>query len=446
MKNSIASVAIAGLAAALLVSSGVALANQDQPTANPGEEKPPQKLPENVANALKELVEAAEQEPANLSGWEGPRELRFYKLREGCWNAIQLLGKSKADVDKDLLRLARSNEPLRVRYRALAVLAQRGNPEAVPLIDKMCASKDADEKYLAWLTYDQAIREKKLTPPKDVSQHVALYAAEKDKEVRERMEWFFGTAKAKAAVKPLLASVQANPARSLAAIWSLGEIGDKSAVPVLIAAYGKNLNNDYHLQALGRLATPEAVDFLIKHLGKYGAVSALFQTKSAKALPALRKHLKKLEGRKDSPIHEIAETRLAIIRLSQEDPREQLMKMVENKDENRHIRFSALRALRECDAEPYHRRILKVYTSDPDNDIKRACIWLLEQSKLQGVTEAMIDHALVFKVKSMNDVATQYSLLDALNHRLEVSLRSMEDMRAHIRKLRKEKKADGPRD
>src|SRR5579859_2531709 len=69
----------------------------------PGEDtKPLQELRENVAKALKELVAAPEKDPANLSGWESPRELLSYRYHEGCWQAIQILSKTKADVDRDL--------------------------------------------------------------------------------------------------------------------------------------------------------------------------------------------------------------------------------------------------------------------------------------------------------------------------------------------------------
>jgi hypothetical protein len=217
-----------------------------------------------------------------------------YDYYDTCSDAIDLLIKTREDVDGDLLDAAASAKELRVRYRAARILAERGNRAVVPLLERMCESKDDAERYLAWGAYEKAMADGKLPSPRDFSDQLALYAAEKDKEVREQIERFFGAARAKEAVKPLLETVKRNPGWAMSALWALGEIGDASVVPAIIADVGEGSNNHYHMEALGNLATPEAVDYLIDHLDVYGAVEALRASGSKKALPALKKHLERL--------------------------------------------------------------------------------------------------------------------------------------------------------
>jgi hypothetical protein len=92
---------------------------------------------------------------------------------------------------------------------------------------------------------------------------------------------------------------------------------------------------------LGKIATPEAVDLIIKNLDSYLAPEALYQTKSEKALPALKAHLQVYSD----DINRAA-TRVAIIRLSEKQPQEALLAMGEASNEKFQVRFDALRALR----------------------------------------------------------------------------------------------------
>ena len=69
--------------------------------------------------------------------------------------------------------------------------------------------------------------------------------------------------------------------------------------------------------------------------------------------------------------------------------------------------------------------------------MKRACIWLLEDSDLDGVTEAMMDHALARENRGTEDMfATEDYLRKALNKRLNKAFRTMKDLCAYIRDLR----------
>jgi HEAT repeat protein len=388
-------------------------------------------------------LKALEQPPPDNyvapNGWPDDRRNLIFSYHADCRDTIELLVRTKVAIDKELLRLAESTKPLHTRYRAVYILAQRGDNAVVAPLDRMCKSQDVNERYVAWETYQSALKHRKLRPPKDCASYLALYEKEPDREVRESMESFFGAAKVKAAVKPLLASMRRNPGWAMPAIWSLGMIGDKSVVPAIIADFPESQNRHYHLEALGRLATPEAIDFLIDHLDEYGAVEALYEMRSKKALPALQRHLKKLEQAKgpDADLF-LAATRIAIVRLSHEDCREALLKIAEHRKENREARWDALRALQEYDTQSYAQRILTVYKTDPDTDIKRICIWLLADSKAQGITEAMMNHALQEdKIQNKSDLATEYALLDALNKRLGTFFADMQEMRGHIRELRK---------
>ena len=364
----------------------------------------------------------------------------FFDFYETCPEAIDFLSRTTDCVEKDLLKLAQSDTRFRVRYRAVRILAERGNAATVPFLDKWCASENVEECYLAWETYQRAIKDRKLSPPKNVTSHLALYAAEKDHKVREQIEWFLGAVKAKAAVKPLIETVKTNPGGALPAIWALGEIGDKNAVPVIIAAYGKGYNDHYHVEALGKLATPEAVDFLIEHIDRFLALETLVCTGSPKALPALEEHLENLkkQDRKDKA-SDVASARIAVIRLREKDPRNALVKIAEDQKEDGCLRHDALWALQDYDTTPYQRRILAIYIHDPNEDHKRFCIWLLKASDLEGVTEAMIDHALHLpKVESKSDLATRHYLRLTLNERLGTYFKEMKDLQAYLRQLGKE--------
>jgi HEAT repeat protein len=395
--------------------------------------------PEAVTKALKALELPHDKNAVIIiNEEEGPTKrtlLRQYP--SNCQAAIDLLTRTETAVNKDLLRLAGSNHPLHVRYRAVHILVARRNRAVVPLLDRMCSSEDANERYVAWETYWRALSERKLPAPKDVTQHLILYGKESDTEILECMERFFGNARAEAAAKPLLQTLQQHPG-STTAIWSLGMIGDRSAVPAIIQDFAHSENRHYHLQALGKLATPEAVDFLIVHLGEYDAVDALFESRSKKALPALQGYLEQLKKKGANGHGDLAAARIGIIRLSQEDCRETLLKLAEDRKESHDARCDALRALRDYDTSSYQRRILEIYKADPDSGIKCICIWFLRDSKLEGITEAMMDHVLqAGKIQDIGEWVTQDYLREALNERLGTFFQNMEQLRAHVLKLRK---------
>jgi inosine-uridine nucleoside N-ribohydrolase/HEAT repeat protein len=363
---------------------------------------------------------------------------RHGMLHRGSPHALMFLCGTKAKVDDDLLRLAKSHTELGIRYRAAYVLAKRGNAKVVPLLDRMCESKDPFERYLGWAAYDRGLRERKLIPPEDLMRHLDLYLKEKHWEVREQIEWFFGYSKARPAVKHLLGQLN-RESSARAAVWALGQIGDASAVPDIIKAYPKDMGSRTDLFALARLATPQAVDFLIQHLDDYGAPEALASTKSPRALPALQKHFDRLRGQKKADSLALTETRMAVLCLSRKDPREALMAILEDPKEKSDYRFAALRAIYEYDTRHLERRLLKLYRTRKDPDTRLICFRLLENSTLDGVTEAMIQHVLTLEIPSMRDYAARYELLTAINVRLETLFQNTDELQAHLAKKKAKK-------
>jgi HEAT repeat protein len=357
---------------------------------------------------------------------------------EGSEDQIDALIRTKAAVNQVLIHQAQTTLSLRVRYRAAYILIQRRCGLVARILDSMCESSNEEERYLAWHAYQLALSEKKLKPPKRFERPLQLYAREKDHEVRREIVCFLGKARAKDAVPALIDRLEKKE-DPWDVIWALGEIGDPKAVPAIINAFEGDINQHCHLAALGKLATSEAVDFIIDHLDTYGAVKALCRTKSDKALPVLKKHLDHLQQakgkEKDS---DIRDTRIAIIRLSTDDPREPLLKVVEDVQEDASMRYWTLRALQEYDTTPLESRILKLYKESDNTDIKRCCIGLLENGTADGITEAMLDHVLKCDRGDDGDCGTtKIDLRAALHKRLNKAFRKFEDLRAYAEELRK---------
>src|SRR5262249_45475571 len=110
------------------------------------------------------------------------------------------------------------------------------------------------------------------------------FKEEKNGEVRKQIGYFLGAAKAKPAVDMLIRELGDDPS-NVDVVYALGAIGDVKAVPAIIkAANAAQINHHCYLAGLGRLPTPEAVDYLIANLDK-GGVEALFASHSPRALP-----------------------------------------------------------------------------------------------------------------------------------------------------------------
>jgi HEAT repeat protein len=389
-----------------------------------------------VASAL-EAIRCPSQPRAHVN--EPPCPTKMY-LRgdyyDDCPDAIDLLTRTEQDVEDDLLLLARDDARVPARCRAVRILAARKSLRVIPLLAQKCQSKDVEERYLMLSEYTRAIEEKHLPPPTDFTPFLQLYSTEKDEEIRERLEWFFGTAKAKEAVQVLL-DTERQGKSNVGAVWALGEIGDPRAVPIIIKKYATAVNEHYYMEALGKLATPEGVDFIISHLGGYCAPEALHATGSKKALPALEAHLQQAlkKGNQGDNALNIAATRIAIIRLRDKDPAASLVALVADVAEEKHARHDAVRALEHYELKRFHPRLLALYKNDSDPFICRMCMRYLSDSNLDGVTEAMTDAFLNPRKNAPEwEVAMDLEKLkDVLNKRLGTFFREREDLAKYLR-------------
>ena len=176
------------------------------------------------------------------------------------------------------------------------------------------------------------------------------------------------------------------------------------------------------------------MDFLIAHLDQYGAVEALANTKSPKALPALQQRLDKLTHESQRKDLDFAVTKIAVTKLSYQHPAEPLLALAEDRTNNDWLRHDALIALRDYAAPALHPRLLRLFRDDPDLEVKLFCLSLLEDSSLKGVTEAFIDYALAFKPpKDICGFAMQANLVAALDKRLGCSCRNLDTVRNYLR-------------
>lgn len=218
---------------------------------------------------------------------------------------------------------------------------------------------------------------------------------------------------------------------------ALTELGDTHAVPLIIRAYPNNSNASNLLLNLGRLNTPQAVDFIIAHLDQWTAPKALAMTRSPKALPALQAYLERLKradkhGRDYA--HGLAAVRIAIVTLSHDNPSDALLSMAEDAMEDAHARGDALMAMYDFDSSALQARIIALYRKDPDSRIKLFCIRLLRDRKSDAVTAAMVEHALsIREMHSKDEFITADRLVSALNPRLGTSFDGIEELQSYLR-------------
>jgi HEAT repeat protein len=311
----------------------------------------------------------------------------------------------------------------------------------LPFLADMATSKDAVVRYVGIQLYLDALRTGLTAPSADIERILAIYLREPYPEIKERMTTFLGETKAKAAVDVLLEQVRRVGDQE--SVNALGHIGDARAVPVLIEKF-RTLNAkrvDYatrpYISALGELKTPEAIDFLIEHLSFWDAPEALFETGSAKALPALEAHLQKMQKQtRDRDRANLAATRIAIIRLKDRQPATTLLALAEDVEEEEQVRRDAIKVLPNYRLEPLHSRLLALYNREKDHFIRWNCIELLTESKLDQVTAAFKRDLISPRNEAAEweETGVQESLMTALNKRMGTSFRKVEEMRAFLLK------------
>jgi HEAT repeat protein len=348
---------------------------------------------------------------------------RVYDMYDDCPDEIDLLARTKEPVDERLLALAGKGRELPERYRAAYILIQRRNTKIIPILEKMVASPSREERLLAWHAYTEAIRNAQLPVPTSFAAALAHCRDEQSQTIRAQIIYFLGACKAKEAIPLLTASLDND--FDYCAVSALGEIGDPATAPAILErAKKETLNPHVYFGVLGRLGTTDAVDYLIEHLHEgCFAVRGLFATGSPKALPALEKYLERL-ARQDKPDElDLATAQIAVLRLKEKDPRNQLLAWAEDPKQSHWMRTDALEVLSHYDWKSFADRVVRLYRTDPDDWIHLECIRLLRNLPGQEITDAMIEQALT---ENKNEYYFSHDELRlALSKRLGKSFRTM---------------------
>lgn len=354
-----------------------------------------------------------------------------------CADEMDGLAKTNELIDERLLRLGINGKSLPERYRAAWILVQRRNGNVVPILEKMAGSPSAEERYLAWDAYVGAIRERHLAVPRSFDAALVQCRKEKNHYVQARIMDFLGACKAKEAVSLLTAALKDDPRYS--AVEALGEIRDPKTVPAILAAAKKaTMNRHVYFHVLGRIGSPEAVDYLLEHLDEgCFAAKALFESSSPKALPALEKYLERLKQMKEPHELDLAVAQISVLRLKYKDPREKLIVLAEDRKQSQWMRTHALEALGHYEKKPFAGRILKLYRTDRDDWMRMFYIRFLRDLPGNDITEAMIDQALMDDKNKYYH--SHYDLVQALNRRLNTSFRSMTPLVEYLQRERARK-------
>jgi HEAT repeat protein len=305
----------------------------------------------------------------------------------------------------------------------------------------MAGSSSAEERYLSWHAYTEAIAQQRLAVPRRFDATIACCRKEKNRYVQAQIMAFLGACEAREAIPLLVAALNDDPHYS--AVQALGAIRDPKTVPAILACAKKEKRNRHiYSGVLGRIGSPEAVDYLLEHLHEgCFAVEALFESGSSKALPALEDHLARLKKLKEPDELDLAVTQVSVLRLKSKDPRQQLVALGEDARESRWMRTNALQALSHYDKRPFASRILKLYQKDRDEWVRMDCIRLLQDLPGNDITEAMVDQALTDNENRW--YASHDHLREALNQRLGTSFRSLTPLIEHLKSERnlKEKRS-----
>jgi HEAT repeat protein len=365
---------------------------------------------------------------------------RPHDMYDDCADEMDALVRTREPVDERLLKLGIQGKELPERYRAAWVLIQRRNGKVVSVLKKMAASSSAEERYLTWHAYKEAIWKRQLAVPPSFEAALAHCRNERNNYVRGEVMGFLGECRAKEAVPLLTAALDDDTGYS--AVQALGNIRDpKSAPAVLARAKKETLNRHIYFGVLGRIGTPEAVDYLLEHLDEgCFAMEALFESGSRKALPALEKCLNRLKKMKKPEGLDLAVAQVSVLRLKYKDPREQLIALAEDRKQSQWMRSRALEALGHYDKKPLADRILKLYRTDKNDWMRIDYIRLLSDIPGQDITEAMIDQALTDKKDQYYFCHTD--LVQALNQRLNTSFRDMTRLVEYLRHERAAKQKE----
>ena len=373
-----------------------------------------------------------------VSNDEGRRFVyRPQDMYEDCADERDALVKTREPVDDRLIQMAGKSTNLAERYRIARVLSLRRNEKALPILEKMAGSNSAEERYLAWSAYEDAVRGRYLAAPRSFDVALAHCKNEPNRHVRALIMGFLGTCRAKAAVPLLMAALDHDP--EYGAVLALGEIRDRKTAPAILARARKETQNRHiYFFVLGRIGTPDAVDYLLGCLDEgCFAVEALFESGSPKALPAIEKQLARIKAKEKPDELDLAVAQVSVLCLKHADPREHLLALAMDRKQSTWMQTKALEALGHYDKEPLAGRLLKLYRAEADDWTRMIYIRLLRDLPGHDITESLIDQALTDR---RNEYYFSHAdLLVALNERLGTSFRTLELLAEHLQRVRASK-------
>lgn len=381
------------------------------------------RLPGPVANALVGLE--APIVFAGSMGWYRGTDFPAFGYYATCLEPIDLLVATEYPVDTELIRLAGTHPYFSVRYRAAYVLVRRGNAESRPVLESLCESACyPDERFLAWVAYYRAVESGIVDPKGDFSRVCSLFAEEPDATTRDRMADVLGKTKSDQCVHALISDLKANKGSPYdGTVRALGTLRCGAAVPFIIERITKN-NEDECMSALGKIGTPEAIDYLVRRLdsqdlrSQYQAVEGLSLSTNRDVLPYLRKHA----GFYDT-------ARIGVARLEQEDPRLALLKIAMEENEKLWVRREVLWQLKDYDLAGLEGTVIGFFLKTNVPEVRCQCIDLLSRSNSDAATKAMVRH--VFQKQAIELKGTVTHICDVVSHlnaRFHVGLLNEEEM------------------
>jgi HEAT repeat protein len=213
-----------------------------------------------------------------------------------CWTELLYLSSLPGDLEDRLVSLAEKGNPAVVRFRAAVVLMMRGSGRGLEILSRWTSSKEAIERLMAWKALgwycgDIARAEESL-PARTA---IARLSDELNENVRRHIVSWFGHRKIREAVEVLCRAARSGGRHGEDAIHALGQIGDPRAAADIV---NSQCSRHIRFLALGRIGGPEAVDYLGKNLDSPAAVYALGETGDRAGIPALKARLEQLEERK----------------------------------------------------------------------------------------------------------------------------------------------------
>lgn len=229
-----------------------------------------------------------------------------------------------------------------------------------------------------------------------------------------------------------------DPARRGNAALTLGCIGAKEAVHLLIALSRQANGVKSYLVALGRIGSPQAVQYLVENLREHGAADALVAAGDKSVVPALESALAETRARSEGNRDRLREQELelAILQLKPDDPSSALLQVLEDRKNDTDLRTSAAALLHQRRMIEgnlvQEARLAAIYLAEEDHDVREQCASALENSRARGVTAAMLRHAVSWNPDPTRKTSGPAWLIWSLNRRLGTSFQTLDDVKRYV--------------